>query len=108
MKTKYLGMLAVGIIIGGSFSVFANDTGLINKANSVQVKYEPKETALEYKVSSMPNEIIETDRYSSIKKTIDEQLELGTLTEEEARQMLDYCVERMENSSDILGRRGCH
>lgn len=108
MKARYLGVLVVGIMAIGSFSLFAKGP---SSMNSVDVA--PLELVAE--VNQQASTLSAGDEtYSSIydemRDMMEQQIELGNLTEEQAKEMFNYCIERMSNNGSNRGRSGfgCH
>lgn len=110
MKAKYLGVLVVGIMAVGSFSLFAKGP---SPMNSVSVTPVERITEVNKQASTLSaGEDAYANIYDEMREMMEEQIKLGNLTEEQAKEMFDYCVDRMNNNNANTnrGRRGfgCH
>lgn len=108
MKAKYLGVLVVGIMAVGSFSLFAKGPTPINNTGTVPV--ELTATVNNQAVTLSAGEDTYSNIYDEMRDMMEQQIELGNLTEEQAKEMFNYCIERMSNNGSNRGRSGfgCH
>lgn len=108
MKAKYLGVLVVGIMAVGSFSLFAK--GLTSMNNTGTVPLELTATVNSQAATLSAGEDTYSNIYDEMRDMMEQQIELGNLTEEQAKEMFNYCIERMSNNGSNRGRSGfgCH
>ncbi|MBU3811486.1 MAG: hypothetical protein H9893_07545 [Candidatus Niameybacter stercoravium] len=104
MKVKYLGTLIVGILVVGSFSVLAQEVNLNTQVNRLGVE----EITGVYEQNEKRQISANDEAYNGMKKMMEQQVAAGNLTEEQAKDMIDYCLERMENTNRSNRGFGCH
>lgn len=104
MKVKYLGIVMAGILVVGSFSVFAQEVSLNTQVNRLGVE----EITGVYEQNKKTQISANDEVYDVMKKMMEQQVEAGNLTQEQAKDMIDYCLERMENTNRSNRGFGCH
>ncbi|MDU7537175.1 MAG: hypothetical protein E7K67_09270 [Peptostreptococcaceae bacterium] len=96
--------MMAGILVVGSFSVFAQEVSLNTQVNRLGVE----EITGVYEQNKNTQIAANDEAYDVMKKMMEQQVAAGNLTEEQAKDMIDYCLERMENTNRSNRGFGCH